>query len=72
MFSIALTLKKKERSDFANLISLVYCQQFDNSGFFLFQEKNKILYYHPAKTDSDTQIKNIGLSEAIVKFTEYV
>ncbi|KAJ8687341.1 hypothetical protein QAD02_023135 [Eretmocerus hayati] len=34
------------------------------------EEKNKILYYHPAKTDIDSQIKNIGLSEAIIKFTE--
>ncbi|XP_043465825.1 vacuolar fusion protein CCZ1 homolog isoform X2 [Leptopilina heterotoma] len=34
------------------------------------EEKNKILYYHPPKTDVDTQIKNIGLSEAIIKFTE--
>ncbi|OXU28858.1 hypothetical protein TSAR_009151 [Trichomalopsis sarcophagae] len=34
------------------------------------EEKNKILYYYPAKTDIDSQIKNIGLSEAIIKFTE--
>jgi len=29
------------------------------------------LYYYPEK-DLDIQIKNIGLSEAIIKFTEYV
>ncbi|XP_014214259.1 vacuolar fusion protein CCZ1 homolog [Copidosoma floridanum] len=34
------------------------------------EEKNKILYYYPSKTDIDSQIKNIGLSEAIIKFTE--
>ncbi|XP_058794347.1 vacuolar fusion protein CCZ1 homolog [Phymastichus coffea] len=34
------------------------------------EEKNKILYYYPAKTDIDSQIRNIGLSEAIIKFTE--
>ncbi|XP_011503777.1 PREDICTED: vacuolar fusion protein CCZ1 homolog [Ceratosolen solmsi marchali] len=34
------------------------------------EEKNKILYYYPAKVDIDNQIKNIGLSEAIIKFTE--
>ncbi|KAL7294576.1 hypothetical protein TKK_0012036 [Trichogramma kaykai] len=34
------------------------------------EEKNKILYYHPPKTDIDSQIRNIGLTEAIIKFTE--
>lgn len=29
------------------------------------------MYYYPEK-DLDVQIKNIGLSEAIIKFTEYV
>ena len=39
--------------------------------FFFYQEEKKILYYYPEK-DIDVQIKNIGLSEAIIKFTEYV
>ncbi|XP_011858296.1 PREDICTED: vacuolar fusion protein CCZ1 homolog [Vollenhovia emeryi] len=34
------------------------------------EEEKKILYYYPEK-DLDVQIKNIGLSEAIIKFTEY-
>ncbi|XP_012273187.1 vacuolar fusion protein CCZ1 homolog [Orussus abietinus] len=34
------------------------------------EEENKILYYYPTKTDIDTKIRNIGLSEAIIKFTE--
>jgi len=38
---------------------------------YLLQEEKKILYYYPEK-DLDVQIKNIGLSEAIIKFTEYV
>ncbi|XP_066583435.1 vacuolar fusion protein CCZ1 homolog [Prorops nasuta] len=33
------------------------------------EEQEKILYYYPEK-DLDAQIKNIGLSEAIIKFTE--
>ncbi|EFN69778.1 UPF0550 protein v1g238755 [Camponotus floridanus] len=33
------------------------------------EEEKKILYYYPEK-DLDVQIKNIGLSEAIIKFTE--
>lgn len=33
-------------------------------------EEKKILYYYPVVTDSETQIKNIGLGEAIIKFTE--
>lgn len=33
------------------------------------EEEKKILYYYPEK-DLDAQIKNIGLSEAIIKFTE--
>ncbi|KAF7988978.1 hypothetical protein HCN44_007288 [Aphidius gifuensis] len=33
-------------------------------------EDKKILYYYPEKTDIDSKIKNIGLSEAIIKFTE--
>ncbi|XP_076651897.1 vacuolar fusion protein CCZ1 isoform X1 [Halictus rubicundus] len=33
------------------------------------EEEKKILYYHPER-DLDVQIKNIGLSEAIIKFAE--
>lgn len=33
------------------------------------EEKEKILYYYPER-DLDVQIKNIGLSEAIIKFAE--
>lgn len=33
------------------------------------EEEKKILYYYP-ETDLDVQIKNIGLSEAIIKFAE--
>lgn len=36
----------------------------------MFQEDKKILFYYPPKTDIDTQMRNVGLSEAIVKFTE--
>ena len=35
------------------------------------QEEKKILYYYPER-DLDVQIKNIGLSEAIIKFAQYV
>ena len=35
-----------------------------------FQEHKKILYYHPPDVDIDTKIKNVGLCEAVVKFTE--
>ncbi|XP_021927483.1 vacuolar fusion protein CCZ1 homolog isoform X2 [Zootermopsis nevadensis] len=34
------------------------------------EEDKKILFYYPPKTDFDTQMKNVGLSEAIVKFTD--
>ncbi|XP_077980451.1 vacuolar fusion protein CCZ1 homolog [Glandiceps talaboti] len=34
------------------------------------EEHKKILFYHPADTNIDTKIKAVGLSEAIVKFTE--
>ncbi|XP_065202238.1 vacuolar fusion protein CCZ1 homolog [Planococcus citri] len=34
------------------------------------EEDKKILFYYPAKTDVTTQVKNVGLSEAIIKFTE--
>ncbi|XP_064640099.1 vacuolar fusion protein CCZ1 homolog [Lineus longissimus] len=34
------------------------------------EEHKKILYYYPSDTDIDTKIKDVGLCEAIVKFTE--
>lgn len=33
------------------------------------EEKNKILFYHPNTDHLDTQIKNVGLAEAIIQFT---
>lgn len=40
-----------------------------NVCMFTMQEEKKILYYYPEK-DLDVQIKNIGLSEAIIKFAQ--
>uniref|UniRef100_A0A1B6CC35 CCZ1/INTU/HSP4 first Longin domain-containing protein n=1 Tax=Clastoptera arizonana TaxID=38151 RepID=A0A1B6CC35_9HEMI len=34
------------------------------------EEEQKVMYYYPVKTNIDVQIKNIGLSEAIIQFTE--
>lgn len=34
------------------------------------EEHKKILFYHPQETETDVQIRNVGLSEAVVKFTE--
>lgn len=34
------------------------------------EEHKNILYYYPQQTDFDTQMKNVGLSEAIIKFTD--
>lgn len=34
------------------------------------EELKNILYYYPPQTDVDTQMKNVGLSEAIIKFTD--
>lgn len=34
------------------------------------EEEKKILFYYPPEVDIDTKIKRIGLSEAIVKFSE--
>ncbi|XP_033106088.1 vacuolar fusion protein CCZ1 homolog [Anneissia japonica] len=34
------------------------------------EEHKKILFYHPEKENIDTKIKNVGLSEAVVKFTQ--
>lgn len=36
------------------------------------QEEEKILFFHPRETNIDVQMREVGLSEAIVKFTEYV
>jgi len=33
------------------------------------EEHKKILFYHPPSTALDTQIRNVGLCEAIIKFT---
>lgn len=38
--------------------------------FIYLQEEKKIMYYYPKNTDIDTKIKQIGLCEAICKFTE--
>lgn len=44
---------------------------FSFTAFFslLLQEKNKVLFYYPSNTEIDTQIKDVGLCEAIIKFT---
>ncbi|XP_023243814.1 vacuolar fusion protein CCZ1 homolog [Centruroides sculpturatus] len=34
------------------------------------EESRKIIFYYPDKTDLDTRIKNIGLCEAIIKFSD--
>jgi len=34
------------------------------------QEHKKILYFHPQNVALDTQISNIGLCEAVMKFTQ--
>ena len=36
----------------------------------LYQEEKKILFYSPLDIDIDTKVKDIGLSEAIIKFTK--
>uniref|UniRef100_A0A182J4K2 CCZ1/INTU/HSP4 first Longin domain-containing protein n=1 Tax=Anopheles atroparvus TaxID=41427 RepID=A0A182J4K2_ANOAO len=33
------------------------------------EEEKKVLFYHPQDTDIDTKIKDVGLSEAIIKFS---
>ncbi|KAK7579660.1 hypothetical protein V9T40_000289 [Parthenolecanium corni] len=33
------------------------------------EEENKILFFHPPDSDTNNQIKTVGLSEAIIKFT---
>lgn len=48
--------------------------QFPKKGscllFFLCQEKEKIVLYIPPGENIDRKIKNIGLCEALVKFTQ--
>ncbi|XP_065331648.1 vacuolar fusion protein CCZ1 homolog [Cloeon dipterum] len=34
------------------------------------EEEKKVLYYYPSQTDVETKIKNVGLTEAIIKFTD--
>lgn len=36
------------------------------------QEDKKILFYYPTDVELDTKIRQIGLCEAVVKFTRYV
>lgn len=38
--------------------------------YLFFQEKEKIVLYIPTGEDLDKKIKNIGLCEALVKFTQ--
>lgn len=71
---MALMQRRRERqvcrdtyAEGVSLIRQIACEHI----YFFYQEEKKILYYYPEK-DLDVQIKNIGLSEAIIKFTEYV
>lgn len=36
----------------------------------ILQEMGKVLYFHPKATDEDTQLKQVGLSEAIIQFAK--
>lgn len=40
--------------------------------FFCSQEEKKVLFYFPGSASIDTKIKDIGLCEAIIKFTKFV
>lgn len=40
--------------------------------FDYFQEEKKVLFYYPYDSSADERIKNVGLSEAIIKFSKYV
>jgi len=40
-------------------------------GFYV-QEAKKVLFYYPADVELDTKIRQIGLCEAVIKFTRYV
>lgn len=33
------------------------------------EEEKKILFYHPPEVSLDTKIRDVGFSEAIIKFT---
>lgn len=37
-----------------------------------FQEHKKVLFYHPNDIELNTKIKDVGLSEAIIRFTGYL
>uniref|UniRef100_A0A1B0CL26 Putative myrosinase n=1 Tax=Lutzomyia longipalpis TaxID=7200 RepID=A0A1B0CL26_LUTLO len=34
------------------------------------EEEKKVLFYHPEDTEKDQKIKDVGLSEAVIKFTD--
>jgi len=36
------------------------------------QEDKKVLFYYPTDVELDTKIRQIGLCEAVIKFTRYV
>jgi len=36
------------------------------------QEEKKIMFYYPTDVELDTKIRQIGLCEAIIKFTRFV
>jgi len=36
------------------------------------QENKKILFYYPMEVELDTKIRQIGLCEAVMKFTRFV
>lgn len=36
------------------------------------QEAKKVLFYYPTDVELDTKIRQIGLCEAVIKFTRYV
>lgn len=50
----------------------MHCFILKNTFHYFLQEHKKIVFFYPKETDIDTQIKHIGLCEAIVRFTEYV
>ncbi|CAG0918843.1 unnamed protein product, partial [Notodromas monacha] len=47
-----------------------FCVFCDNLGEDEGKEKDKILFYHPKEISVDKQIRNIGLCQAIIKFTK--
>ena len=55
-------------------ITIYFMAQFPKKGsclmFLLQQEKEKIVLYIPPGENIDRKIKNIGLCEALVKFTQ--